>query len=179
MRTTDWRHGTWSSWDRLWDTLLLAMLIHGLWGIFSEPLYLAIARGDVTRMARYLEGGGNPNRTFGNARMSLLEATVKWRNDEGMRLLFQRGVDVDYRDGQGNTALHYACSYSNVHAVKSLLEGGASVNARNLQMWTPLDEARIRQLDYHRGGREEEGMIAGDICRLLEAAGGLSGKKVS
>jgi hypothetical protein len=58
--------------------------------------------------------------------------------DAVVSLLLEKGTNVDSKDGDGNTPLHYA---SNKSVVSLLLENGADVNAKCNSGWTPLHHA--------------------------------------
>ena len=62
-----------------------------------------------------------------------------------MRLLLDRGADVNERDGISGTALHMAAANANVDAVKLLIDRGADVNARTTAGTTPLEAASTRK----------------------------------
>ena len=42
-------------------------------------------------------------------------------------------------DSDSNTALHLACIHGHARIVKTLIEHGAEIEARNYYLWTPLD----------------------------------------
>jgi len=73
-------------------------------------------------------------------RRALSDALVtmaRWGDRDAVRLLLDRGADVNARDGDGRTALMLAC-YSDtypIEVVRLLIERGADVNAR-----TPSEE---------------------------------------
>lgn len=58
-------------------------------------------------------------------------------------LLIGHGADVNRRDSNGWTALHWACHYSDIVLCTALLEKGADPNARNHEGETPLLRACI------------------------------------
>jgi ankyrin repeat protein len=63
-----------------------------------------------------------------------------------MKVLINRGADVDSRDKLGSTPLHYAAWFLKPDAVKMLLEMGADVNARKTALAggeTPLLSALL------------------------------------
>ena len=48
------------------------------------------------------------------------------------------GADVNFRDFQGFTALHYACMYGWSTVIESLIIAGADINAVTFSCFTPL-----------------------------------------
>ena len=99
--------------------------------------------------------------------------------------LIEQGVDVNARDGKGDTPLHYVGE--SVEMAQSLLQRGADVNAENYQGSTPLHNvfgqktAAVMTLLIEQGADENattsEGMtplhfaLTGDIAALLIAQG--------
>lgn len=60
-----------------------------------------------------------------------------------IRDLLQLGVNINSTDKDGNTALHYACMYSQINIIKYLIEKGANLNSENLFGQKPIDFAII------------------------------------
>merc|ERR1712137_733892 len=67
------------------------------------------------------------------------------RDDTPMLMqLIRAGVPVNYGNKMGQTALHVAALWGNVHSVKVLIAAGANVNIKNqLRSSTPLHAAAI------------------------------------
>lgn len=86
-----------------------------------------------------------------------------------------RGAPIDQGDGDGNTALHCACSKGHLSVVLLLLERGALIDKQNGTGWTALmmavDNSKISVvnvlLEYgaDRDRRTEDGMTAIDWAR--------------
>jgi len=55
--------------------------------------------------------------------------------------LLKEGVDIDYTNVDGLTALHQACIDENEEMVELLLKSGAYIEARDNEGWTPLHAA--------------------------------------
>ena len=56
----------------------------------------------------------------------------------GVQALLDAGVDMNAKDGNGWTALHYAADYGYEEIAELLIAKGADVNAKNPNMLTPL-----------------------------------------
>ena len=72
-----------------------------------------------------------------NADLRLIEA-IQDRDHETVRTLLAHEVDVNAREGDGATALHWAVVRDDVELVESLLRAGADVDAANDYGVTPL-----------------------------------------
>ena len=84
-----------------------------------------------------------------------LVTMARWGDPDAVRLLLDRGADVNARDGDGRTALMLAC-YSDTYpidVVRILLERGADVNAR-----TPSGETAA-SFAASRGGAIAEALV--------------------
>lgn len=56
------------------------------------------------------------------------------------------GADVNEKDGEGKTPLHYAVEYGNNEIIQVLINAGANVNAKNFFEVTPLHVAVTREM---------------------------------
>ena len=52
--------------------------------------------------------------------------------------------DLEIRNMLGQTALIIACGSGNLESIKTLVEGGADLNAKDTRGWTVLDHAHAR-----------------------------------
>lgn len=99
--------------------------------------------------------------TWGN---SLLHSAVARSNGEAVKLLLERGAEIDARNQNGDTALHLAAQNPNA-LLKTLLDGGANANIKNARGDLPLHIA-LRRRDaqrvggYYGYGSSEGGFIA-------------------
>jgi ankyrin repeat protein len=90
-----------------------------LWIMFLLPVASAVAAG---------------------ADLRLVDA-VKQKNKEAVRSLLKEHVDVNARQADGATALHWAAHWDDLEAADLLIRGGADVNAANDYGVTPLSLA--------------------------------------
>jgi ankyrin repeat protein len=70
-----------------------------------------------------------------------LHRCSRYRKVEAVKLLIGFGCDVNERDDDGCTPLHWAAESGSLPIVIDLLKHGAEVNAKNHTNWTPLDRA--------------------------------------
>ena len=75
--------------------------------------------------------------TAAGADLRLIEA-VKMGNADGVRTLLRQRVDVNLRDADGTTALHWAVRDDAIDIVTSLIRAGAAADAANRYGVTPL-----------------------------------------
>jgi ankyrin repeat protein len=71
-------------------------------------------------------------------------------HSETVRVFLERGADANFRDNDGHTLIHNACSddYSRSDSlVRLLLEQGADPNARDNKRQTPLHLLALSYLD--------------------------------
>ncbi|KPM44854.1 hypothetical protein AK830_g1723 [Neonectria ditissima] len=86
------------------------------------PLTVAASHGHLSTVQLLMRLGANPRTltTYGDT--VLFEASA---NQATLKYLIQQGVDVNHRNDQGATALHYAALRGHIGAVRLLLEKGA------------------------------------------------------
>lgn len=63
---------------------------------------------------------------------------------EAVKLLIDAGADVNVKDTNGYTALHYAVRFDNVQMAKALVAAGADMDAVNDEGWQPFDRCKER-----------------------------------
>ena len=145
----------------------------------TTALRLAAGTGEVEVMRLLIEGGANlkadaaaaltqallakcracvdmviqqvDQRSLGDTLVTM----ARWGDIDAVRLLLDRGADVNARDGDGRTALMLAC-YSDTYAadvVRLLIERGADVNAR-----TPSGDTAA-SLAAARGGAIADALV--------------------
>lgn len=103
--------------------------------------FLAAARaGDIHILENLLLAGvkvDSQGKTGNSCHNALYAASLEG-NEAVVKLLFERGADINNRCGQYGTALHAASAYGHEKTVKMLLLYGANVNAPGWPMSTDL-----------------------------------------
>jgi ankyrin repeat protein len=150
----------------------------------TTPLMRAARTNDVAVMKRLLDAGADPfltlpDRTtvlmlaagagYGGLRGEGIRIVVPTPEGavEAIKLLLDRGVDIDAFNNAGNTALHAAVTRGDA-VVKYLAERGAALHLKNKAGFTPLDLALGRGGRGGRGGAARESTAA--LLRDLQAA---------
>jgi ankyrin repeat protein len=129
----------------------------------ATPLIRAARTNDVAVMRALIDGGADPFLTLPDRSTALMIAAGQGYGGlrgegirivvptpesaiEALRLLLDRGLDVDAFNNVGNTAMHAAVARGD-DVVRFLASRGASLNLKNKAGFTPLDIA------LGRGGR--------------------------
>jgi ankyrin repeat protein len=103
-----------------------------------------VERGeDVTALRFLLDHGADPELRFGEGGRTMLFTAAAFDSEPAIRLLIERGADVNARDEGGRTALHLAAYEGRPRAAAALLAAGAEVNARSRNGHTPLGAAAL------------------------------------
>ena len=98
----------------------------------------AIFRGDKTKLANAVTSKNVDTRDE-DGRTPLMHAVLAAKSDPDIvRLLIDRGADVNAADKKGWTALHFAAQAGNAELVRTLLESGAKPDPRDSDGATPL-----------------------------------------
>lgn len=66
---------------------------------------------------------------------------VKSQDIAGVAAALTDGADVNYKDSESRSALHYAAAAGNVSILKILINAGADVNIQDADEMTPLHYA--------------------------------------
>ena len=86
-----------------------------------------------------LQGSSEANKTDDLTAAFLTAAMI---NDlPALDIMLDQGVDIDFQDQTGSTALMEATFGGHIDAVRLLIDRGADVNLTNCDGWTPLMEA--------------------------------------
>ena len=77
---------------------------------------------------------------------SFLIEAICYHNDEICEFLINKNIDINIKDINGKTALHYCAEFSNIKIAKLILEKRINVNAKdvygNNSLWTAVFNAR-------------------------------------
>lgn len=115
------------------------------------PLHLSVVGGHP-KTTRYLleaenwketHGKGDPVRRQKSKSSAVLALATKANFVDIVQLLVDAGVDINYQDEQGETALHVAARYGHDECAKILLDGSDDQKANtelaeNTYAWTPM-----------------------------------------
>ncbi|MEE6207100.1 MAG: ankyrin repeat domain-containing protein [Alphaproteobacteria bacterium] len=83
--------------------------------------------------------------TQANASVKDLLLCIQKKDAAKLEKLLAAGEDVNAKNEQGNTALHYAVGLDNADLASVLLAHGADINATNSKGWSPLKIAEKKQ----------------------------------
>lgn len=106
-----------------------------------DDLIEAIEKGSYCDVQKHLDNGTNANSRHGkdlSHRKPLLSYAAMYGHTNIMKLLIERGANVDKADRHGRTPLSWAAEHCHFGAVKLLVERGANVNAEDGEWTTPL-----------------------------------------
>ncbi|NXI23215.1 PP16A phosphatase, partial [Sterrhoptilus dennistouni] len=138
--------------------------------------------GGGERKRRRRKSGGYGKRVTFPDSVRLLEAAAR-HDVEEVRQFLESGISPDLCNEDGLTALHQCCIDDSVPLVRLLLDSGADVNARDMELWTPLHAAAtcghlgLAQLLIQRylGGRLGTFLdfeVFGDLSRVFPSPWG-------
>ena len=105
----------------------------------SVDIWKAAANGDIEAIRRHLEAGTevDAKQPPGGSTPLLIAAT--FGRGEAVKLLIEKGANVNAKSNDGATPLHGAAFFCRAEIVKLLMSHGADVNAKNIRGETPID----------------------------------------
>ncbi len=109
----------------------------------ETPLHLAISYGSQDMMKLLFKHGADVNKRSSDEENSI-EVTIR-RNDfkKAKLLIMDMGANVNAKNMDDATPLHYAGANGRLKIAKLLIEAGADKKAKNKVGMTPLDMAKI------------------------------------
>ena len=114
-------------------------------GLLNARLHWAINDGNLEKAIDALDRGADVNskaHSLINAERTSLHEAAAHNRTEIMKLLIERGADVDAQDNTGATPLHLAATRQSHDAINILLDAGASIDPTNIAGLTPLNHAK-------------------------------------
>lgn len=129
----------------------------------GTPLNAAFESRDLQLLTAMLDGGLSPKHTH-PAQNLMLQRAVMSGTQAHVKLLLDRGADVNQRDSIGGTALHEAINSVNPDVALYLIERGADVNLPLTNGVTPAWSVQ-RSLGRQKPGSE----LAQKFERLRDA----------
>ena len=113
----------------------------------KNPAYSMVYSDDFEALENYLSSGLDVGQTRSSKPdFSLIDAAVSMRSPRIVRLLIDYGADINTIDSAGDTPLHRAARQGSLEIVKSLLNAGADVDAKNDMGLKAASVARIAEL---------------------------------
>lgn len=104
----------------------------------KNALHVVAENGNYDIAKILLGAGAIVDAKTGATHSTALIIAAGFHSDLVVRLLLDKGADINARNCYGNTALHEACRSGVMEIVEMLLNAGADVNATNNKGSTPL-----------------------------------------
>ena len=105
----------------------------------EDTLWGAAVAGKLPAIEAALAEGTDVNAQDDEVGLAPLAWAALHGQTEAMRLLIEKGADVNARSEDGNTPLHVAAFLGQAEAAKLLIDNGADINARDEDGETPAD----------------------------------------
>ncbi|XP_012935591.2 serine/threonine-protein phosphatase 6 regulatory ankyrin repeat subunit A, partial [Aplysia californica] len=111
----------------------------------KSPFFMACETGNRPAITALIEKGAIIRDTDTFFRNTLMVAAIGGYSDI-VEDLIKMGIQVETKDKERNTALHYACAHGHLTTVSALLHHGAKVSDINVYGQSPLDMAVDREM---------------------------------
>jgi ankyrin repeat protein len=102
------------------------------------PIESAIYNGSVEIVELLISNGANLKIVDDKG---IISSAINNKSLKLIKLLVSNGADINGKDIDGNTPLHYAVKSENIEIIKFLLSNGANVNLENKYNLTPIEFA--------------------------------------
>lgn len=101
-----------------------------------------VKNASLEKVLEALDRGANPNAKNKNKTTALMYASQFNQDKRVIEALLDAKAELEARNHNGNTALHFAAMQNTPAVIKLLIEKGADIEALNHDKKTPLDYAR-------------------------------------
>lgn len=109
----------------------------------ANDVWEAVFIGDLKVVEQAIADGTDVNARNPQFGEPMLSTAALMGHTEIMTFLLEKGVDINARNGDGNTALHAAAFLGRADAVELLLEHGVDANVRNNDGGSAMDSATL------------------------------------
>jgi uncharacterized protein len=123
----------------------------------ATPLSLAATNGSAAMIEELLKAGENPNAVVSDMGDTALMLAARTGKPDALKVLLgphqgQSGADPNKTNSEGQTALMWAVAEKNAAAAKTLIDGGANVNAQTHKLPPPSMFQTIFSAPFPAGG---------------------------
>lgn len=109
----------------------------------AGEVFQAAEKGDVVRLKRYLERGGDPNLHL-SQKGSLLISAIDSKNTQVLKMLIDAGADVNGKSSEESGPLLVAIVRGQCQQAKVLFSAGASLGERYVNYWRDAMPAELK-----------------------------------
>jgi len=90
-----------------------------------------VLRNKIDQNQRFINTGDKDGKTP-------MHWAAEWNKKKSLKLMLDKGAEINRQDESGRTALHLAAYEGNINSVKALLEARATLDIKDKKMCTPL-----------------------------------------
>ncbi|KAI0438824.1 ankyrin [Xylaria telfairii] len=113
---------------------------------YKMSVEIAVRKLDGPELENYLnEGGAEALEAIKDQSREVLNIAVRYGRCDNLRILLDRGADINSRDNWGHTLLHASIYFNKYEIAELLLNRGCSINERDLMNRTPLTFCTLEQ----------------------------------